>query len=250
MKASQTGFSLVELMVALVLGLMVTAVAIQLFSTNQQTFAIQQTESQLQQDSQLVTRFMVRDLRRAGLVLDGVAASEDMGIKFSTGSAGFAGSADADSGDNDRLTLAFNGRTDCAGSVSTQTNGEEITNTYFIKDNGSGDALYCKGSVDDETVELVEGVESFQVEYGIDDGVNQTLQVSKYVTATNVGANDAVVAVRVGLLLHRANNSLPVSDGSRKFYVLDKTVTEPADRAMRRLVMTTIKLRNVNWDDI
>lgn len=252
MKASQKGFSLVELMVALVLGLMITAVAIQLFSTNQRTFAIQQTKSKIQEDSQLMLRFIVQDLRRAGLVLDDVVDNEEMGIKFTTGLAGFVASTDNDNGSNDRLTLAFNGKTDCTGSVSAATHGEEITNTYFINDNndGDGDALYCKGSVDGETVEMVEGVESFQIQYGIDDGINQTLQVSKYVNAANVNTNDTVVAVRVGVLLRRENNSLPVSDGSRTFYILGETVTEPADRALRRMVMTTVKLRNVNWDEI
>ena len=76
----QNGFSLVELMVALVLGLIVSAAAIQLFTTNQKTFVLQQTASQLQQDSQQIMRFLVRDLRKTGLVWDSVTPTQDMGV--------------------------------------------------------------------------------------------------------------------------------------------------------------------------
>ena len=68
------GFSLVELMVAMVLGLLLTAAAVSLFSTNQRTFQLQQTMGQLQEQGQLAMRFINQDVRRLGLVKDDVAA--------------------------------------------------------------------------------------------------------------------------------------------------------------------------------
>ncbi|MEP5232655.1 MAG: PilW family protein [Alloalcanivorax sp.] len=243
MRAAQKGFSLVELMVALVLGLIVTAAAIQLFITNQKTFVLQQTASQLQQDSQQVMRFMIRDLRKAGLIWDTVTATRDMGIQFSNWSGEIPASAEGT--DNDRLTLAYNGKSDCAGN--TVTDWTEVATTYYV-DDGS---LYCKGSLDtDVVVELVPGVESFQVLYGIDTNNDGALGVSRYVTQDQVPADIPVVAVKIGLLLTRANNALPESDGTREFHILGETLTEPADRAMRKALSTTVRLRNYDWDAI
>ena len=57
MKKSK-GFSLVELMVAMLLGLLITGAALQLFLANQQSFALQQTLSRVQENGQLFVRFL------------------------------------------------------------------------------------------------------------------------------------------------------------------------------------------------
>ena len=63
------GFSLVELMVSMVLGLLITGAALQLLLANQQSFALQQTLSRVQEHGQLFVRFLVHRgcvlLRRA-----------------------------------------------------------------------------------------------------------------------------------------------------------------------------------------
>lgn len=239
----QQGFSLVELMVALVLGLIVSAAAIQLFTTNQRTFVLQQTASQLQQDSQQVMRFLVRDLRKTGLVWDTVTPTQDMGVLFDDWSVDITGSEDGD--DNDVLTVAYNGTADCAGNDAG--GWVEVASTYYV-DDGS---LYCRGSVDsDVVVELVPGVESFQVLYGIDTEADGALGATRYVEADDVTADTPVVSVKLGLLLRRENNVLPLSDGTRKFYVLGEAYDEPADRAMRKAISMTVRLRNYDWNAI
>ena len=70
------GFSLVELMVSMVLGLLITGAALQLLLANQQSFALQQTLSRVQENGQLFVRFLVTDLRRAGLEMANVASTD------------------------------------------------------------------------------------------------------------------------------------------------------------------------------
>ena len=48
---SQQGYTLIELMVALVLGLLISAAAIQLFITSQNTFSLQQGGADVQDSS-------------------------------------------------------------------------------------------------------------------------------------------------------------------------------------------------------
>ncbi|PTB91719.1 prepilin-type cleavage/methylation domain-containing protein, partial [Marivirga lumbricoides] len=105
----QSGFSLVELMVAMLVGLVVTGAALQLLITNNRTFALQQATSRVQENGQLVLRFLVRDLRRTGLDQNVAAAPE--GVLFSA-TGGLPGSSD---GSTDRLTISYHGTTDCEG---------------------------------------------------------------------------------------------------------------------------------------
>lgn len=64
----QRGFTLVEIMVALVLGLLVVNAVIQVFLSTQQSGRIQQAASRMQEDGRLVIDLMNRYIRLAGYV--------------------------------------------------------------------------------------------------------------------------------------------------------------------------------------
>src|SRR5690606_41944135 len=66
MKHTQKGLTLIELMVALLLGLIFSAAAFQLLLTNQRTFGLQQTLAALQEDGQMALRYISADIRNAG----------------------------------------------------------------------------------------------------------------------------------------------------------------------------------------
>ena len=98
----------------------------------------------------------------------------------------------------------------------------------------------------DNVQALVEGVESFQVLYGVDDLISDGI-ADRYVTADNVTDFSLVVSVRIGLLVHGTN-----ATGSSNDIALDKdthnvagTIIDPADDKLRRRVFTTtLQLRN------
>ncbi|WP_291014431.1 prepilin-type N-terminal cleavage/methylation domain-containing protein [Hydrogenophaga sp.] len=62
----QMGFSLVELMVALVLGLIVIGGVISIFLTNQQAFRTTESLSRLQENARISFELMAREIRQAG----------------------------------------------------------------------------------------------------------------------------------------------------------------------------------------
>jgi type IV pilus assembly protein PilW len=98
----------------------------------------------------------------------------------------------------------------------------------------------------DNVQPLVEGVESFQVLYGVDDLLSDGI-ADRYVTANDVTDFYLVVSVRIGLLVHGTN-----ATGSSNDIALDKdthnvagTIIDPADDKLRRRVFTTtLQLRN------
>lgn len=63
----QQGFTLVELMISIVLGLMVTAAATQLFITGQRSIALQQGAASLQNSGSFGLEYILRDVRLANL---------------------------------------------------------------------------------------------------------------------------------------------------------------------------------------
>lgn len=124
-------------------------------------------------------------------------------------------------------------------------NGNDIRALYRANDN-LDNAAAASFSVD----ELVEGVESMQIEYG------EILNSGniRYETADNVGDFQNVVAVRLGLLVSNAENAIQnADDGSYDLPgetivpvngAAAGAVTHPGDRRLRRVFTTTVMLRN------
>lgn len=94
---------------------------------------------------------------------------------------------------------------------------------------------------------LVEGVENFQVLYGVDDLIMDGI-ADRYVTANNVTDFSLVVSVRIGLLVHGTNATGSINDATQNdtdIHSVAGTLIDPTDDKLRRRVFnTTIQLRN------
>lgn len=238
----QRGLTLVELMVALVLSMLLTLAALQLFSTNQRSFLLQQTSSALEEDGQMVLRYIAADIRNAGL------DSADNGTRRPV-TLGGETPLSLDGGDdgNDELVLASWGNTDCQGASTASGNPEIIRNRYFVNADG---VLSCEGSLSaGDPVELLPGVESFQVQFGIDGNENGTLEVNRYLNADQINDDSVITVIRFSVLLRSADN-LPVAPKAQDFYVLGTKVTSPSDARIRRVFTSTVQIRNYAWDEI
>lgn len=240
------GFSLVELMVAMVLGLLLTAAAVSLFSTNQRTFQLQQTMGQLQEQGQLAMRFINQDVRRTGLTKDSVTALVLPGV-VTTGASPLP-SSDGGNNGNDRLTLSYHGGVDCEGDSLTPVQDTMVINSYWVDDDNQ---LNCEGSLDTGTngVVLLRGVRSFQVLYGVDSDFDGVAFASQYVTADEL-SDDPVLAIKIGVLMEADLPSMSSAEQEQRFYILDREVTVDEGRTMRRQFQSTIAVRNYAWDEV
>lgn len=70
----QTGLTLVELMIALVLGLLLIGGVLQVLQSTQQSYRLQENMSRLQENGRLATEMLARDLRMAGFSQCGAMA--------------------------------------------------------------------------------------------------------------------------------------------------------------------------------
>ena len=239
MKRQQQGFTLIELMVAMLIGLILTLAALQLFLTNQRTFALQQALNELHEDGQMVTRYMVADIRQAGR---GSAIAGAIPPVVLTDTANGA------SGGSDTLTIHYWGTAGCAGVASASSDEMEIRTTYSVTGDGVLQCRVVAGSTT-TTADLLSGVESFQVLYGIDGEKNNVLGATHFVTAGDDLVEDSVVvAIRFALLLS-SDRFRQAQTTDTKHWVLDEDV-DTSDSNLRRVYSTTVQLRNYDWEGV
>lgn len=254
----QRGFSLVELMVAMALGLLISLASVQLFIANQQTFNFQRGTSDVQTGGRFATDMLLRELRTAGLpswgdaTVNGVvlATAEVPGLT-STALLTRDGAVTAGISSSDQLLLHYGtlaATQDCEGNNVAQ--GTYVLSRYFIRNDADTGtmALVCDaGQRTGSTITglnatatnagtvLVSGVDSFQVLLGLDDGDNKVVRANRYVNIATYNDNTAfplpkprVVAVRIGLLLRSQERvGEPVSrstDPASDFRVLDSVI--------------------------
>ena len=139
---------------------------------------------------------------------------------------------------------------------------------YYVKNNAAGvPSLFVRrfertGTPTDLAAaeELVEGVDGFQMRFGLDTSTPLDGEVDDFLTSTEVVGAAAteldidarwrrVLSIRVAMLLRsgeRAGVSGTEADGStaRTFDLLGVTVTPPNDGRMRQVYETTIAVRN------
>lgn len=98
---------------------------------------------------------------------------------------------------------------------------------------------------------LLPGVEDFQLEFGVDVGINgvagkKDAQVDSYVNADNVTnwSNGEVLAVRMWILMRAERQDRDNIGSAQTFTYAGKTVNTPNDGYSRRLISGVVKLRN------
>ncbi len=324
----QSGMTLVEIMIAMTLGLVLTGGVIQLFLTSKQTFRMNEAMALVQESGRFALETIARDLRMAGyqgcadpgsVISESIVTNNSPTANLSqTAIAGVEGSGAADaltvqyaSGNAARLVSNSD---PVNGTIVAQTNPEsiaanevvmiadcstahlvrvtgvaanagDVTLTYGSSENdftklskayGPGStqvmrfnsvsysvadtgrtnsrgeavtALFRQGLNDAAPVELVEGVENLQIQYGerLADGS------MRYLDADDAGLDmSRVESVRIGLLLTAVDATSEQQDN--KTYVLAgtsvapeggaATVTHPVDYRIRRAFNTTVSLRN------
>lgn len=123
---------------------------------------------------------------------------------------------------------------------------------YYVSTNDAGDpglyrsTLGCGGI--EETEELVQGVEAFQILYGYSDSAaagGDGQSVDRWLRADQVPADGwpQIVALQLGMSIRSTENA-DGDDASRTVSLANMNLTTPGDGVMRQPFSTTIALRN------
>lgn len=244
-KKHQSGFSVVELLIAGLLGLVLIGGVVQLFLSSNQSYRSQDDLATLQENGRFALMFLKDQIQMGGYIT-GLSSNPVIPVTFGVG-----GSTDGALGTPDSITVSYEG--DIAAGENIDCTGIAvpsgiITNTLSISDN----QLMCQGNGAGSTAQpLIDGVENFQVLYGVEDFVAGVLPgcrvgvVNRYLNATQViaqGLQERILSVRVSLLLASDNDVLPETE-TLEYQLLDQSI-EAKDRLARRVFQQTIFMPN------
>lgn len=240
-QVKQHGFSLVELMIAMTLGLILLLVIGTVFVSSRQIFREQEDNARLQESGRYALEIIGRSIKQAGHVE----------VPFTGFKVAFEGTAvsgtNGGGGAADTLTLQYEGAVgdrDCEGTGVTVAG--RIIQNHFNLDTLNAQ-LQCKGDISDVPPVpaaapvgqvLLENVEDLQVLYGIDASGNQS--VDQY-TVMPVDWNQ-VVTTRICVLIR--SEKLNVVSAGNYLNCNGDSVAIPSDRRLRRAFTATINLRN------
>jgi type IV pilus assembly protein PilW len=228
---SQRGFSLVELMVSLTIGLLILGGVMKIFQSQRANYQLQQAMESVQESGRFLMDFVGADLRMTGYPRDSTNVPTPI-----TGVEG------GGVNDSDSVTIQYESTTNCGGD---DTGGTMTQNQYLIQNSGATPQLVCIGTITTgtQTYTLVENAEQMQLLYGEDTDSTMDGYVDVFRNADNVTDWTRVVAVRIAWLIrssldvggsevvsHRLLNEIPVGPYS--------------DGRLRRVFATTITLRN------
>jgi len=235
---SQSGFSLIELMISLVLGLIILTGVIQVFVSTRATNTLNQAIAEVQEYGRYITlRFQdeLREVGRYDLTTANIDNSTDLVLESSFvlrqpvalandyAAAATLGSIEATGTASDELVVNLLAEQDCTGNAFGTAAPQQlhIVNHYFVENQQlkcmGYNGRYLRGVSGNPTpsseVVLLDGVESLQVEYGLSGDVNDNDgRVVTYVDASGLNnarlANQQVVAIRLALLLKSAPTNI------------------------------------------
>lgn len=228
----QSGLSLIELMISMLLASIITAAAIAMLVSDSQTSRFQINQTSAHTSGRFAFDFLLADLRRAGY---SKATSIDVAVEGVNG----AGT------NNDELTirydaLASNNR-DCVGNALVgPANENPAINVYRIENLAGRNTLTCNGRP------VMRGVDGFQVLFGVDQDLNGTLD--HYVPPDAVVAGQHVVTVQVAMLVTTLEQG--GENVAQQFQLLDVSSDTFTDGRGRTLFTTTERIRNNNPDEV
>lgn len=231
----QLGMTLIEIMIALLIGAFLLGGVLQVFVASKQTNRMQENLSRLQENGRFALDFMARDIRMTSYWACLRRASGDI-----------AGSNDnAVAGDNiddgtDTITLK-------AAFATTPTGicGTSVSTTAAYYTNATSTIVYSidnavlRKNTNGQNNELIEGVENMQILYGEDTDADGG--ANYYVSANTVVNMDNVISIRISLLIRSLEDNIAAQPLA---YTYNGATITPTDRRLRRVFNATIAVRN------
>ena len=243
----RSGFALIELMIAMVLGLLLMTGAIQVMLSSKQTFSANEDSSRTQENGRFALDLLIGDVRMAGFR---DPANGDIPSFFLTDACDTLNPCTSNGVTvaSDRLAVQFDpdDDLDCVGNAVAAT--DLLAHVYAIVSANGINSLTCRSwnvttnAWVSAVQPLIDGIDNMQILYGTTVGTDTS--ITQYVSADRVADWTMVRAVRIGLLVSdgRPNGQ---SDNRRRDYVLlDSPTLSFTDSHMRRIYGTTVNINN------
>ncbi|MBF7074745.1 PilW family protein [Glaciecola sp. MH2013] len=272
----QSGFTLIELMISLALGLVIASAVIQVMVSNQVTEKLNRAVASTQESGRFIINRLRSEMLMVGLydqlspnintsvdiVDENVFVRNNPVILPGTFAVRNAlGSIQGASGANDTLVVSLQGSQDCRGYNLGYLNDDEfyVVNEYFVSDNRlrcrGFDGRYLRGQKAAEghnshnAITILDDVESFQVTYGVTSmaATNGSAIPTRFVTAdgiqNEIDNGKLIVAIRIAIVV-KGDSEISM-DKKASFKLLNENSFTVSDFGLYKSFETTITLRNM-----
>lgn len=241
---------MVEVMVAIAIGLFLTTVIAHLFVNSRSAYNTTDEISRMQENMRFAYQLLARTVHLAGYRNTPTRRADDT---FILAGGSLAGTNDNVNG-SDTLTIRYHGSgapdgsiVDCSGREIADN--EVVTNTFSIRARADGRlALFCERSVggNAELVEVVPDVRAMHILYGeeTDTAASVDYVADRYVPRNGVGSMDSVLSIRISLLFETTNVGARDDPDTRTYQMNGAAVGPFNDTRVRRLVTWNFNLRN------
>ncbi len=278
----QAGMTLIELMIAGLLGIIITFFVVNIMVNSNSIALNSNTAGQSQEGGRFIMSWLQAESRRAGY--SSIAGSTEQINPFADRCIAGAAIPPADGGnctyestvgigDNDRLAIQWvynpssttaRDQQDCTGAAIVLATETLLVDVYWIVTGGANsgydDTLNCvtynadTGIALNNSQSIAAGIIGMQVLYGVSTVATPTdeTNVSRYVNASqvdpdaNIDDDDvwgSVQAVRIALLT-RAFSDSGLSEEKRSYILLDANPYSYDDRISRYIQLSTTALPN------
>lgn len=266
--SKQSGLSLIELLVAMIIGLFITVGISSVYVGNKRSNMTSGELSQLQDNGRAVLQLLSDVIQHTAYTSTSAAPVNDMFIRGTVPTSMCSDGSDSvvntslfsplenNTSYGDTIGVMYMGddklNLDCASGElpvacryggTAATAASRIYNYFSVQANANGDpTLMCVGSRTNTAQEIAEGVENVQFTYGEDidnDGI-----ADRYVNSTGVTNWSSVVSVNIAVLV-RSLAPVAVSNSSRSYQLSEDTIVTTNDKYLRAVFTSTVRLRNV-----
>ena len=219
----QNGLTLIEMMIALVLGLILVSALINIYVGSTRSSSFTRGLQSVQENGRHGISVLQRDIRLAGFTNSSVETMTPFDIV---------------NADENTIIVRKREEFDCNGQPTTGNDGVAINTYRWIE---ADQEIVCRGGSSAATdMVLVENVEGFRVLYGVDtDG---DFSAESYVPFDGNLNPDLINSVRVGLLIG-SGDPIRTRRRSETFALLDREYSTN-DRIARQVFTATLMLRN------
>ena len=264
----QRGLSLLEMLVAMVIGLFITVGIASIYVGNKRSSITTNEYTVLQDNGRAVLEMLTEVIQHTGYKSTSVSPNNNAFItspvavsSCNDGSENVVDTSVFSAIQNntalgDTVGISFVGDsrlsrdcgrndlpTECQLSSGAPSDAARIYNYFTVRRAASGvPVLVCGGSRSNGFQELSEGVENLQLTYGEDQDSNGV--ADRYVNSDNVSDWGRVVSVSVAVLVRSSREVLKTAE-PRRYQLSDDAVIATNDKYMRGVFKTTIRLRNM-----
>jgi type IV pilus assembly protein PilW len=264
----QLGLSLTELIIAMMIGLLLSAGTATIYFSSQRVSLAQSQFSVIESNGRLALEVLTQIIEHTGYVSTNGSplAGEDRFITTAIVAKNCGGqsnilktslfSTTKNNAIGDSIGVVYVGdknlNRDCSGAqlpVACQAGGvanvdaSKVYNYFSIGKNAENiPVLNCAGSRGTDIVEIAEGIENLQILYGVDNDADN--QVDQYVNADQVSSWGSIISVQLALLV-RSLDKVKRDKESKTYKLLDNVAITVNDKYQRAVFSTIIRLRNV-----